>query len=85
MRWLSWVCSDPEDAESEEAHQVDEQARGEGEQDAAEVVLAVHGFGSGNFQVEHEQGHGDGEDAVAEGSEAFDALSGDLVVGGGHG
>ena len=44
----------------------------------------MHGFGGRYFEVEHEQGHGDGEDTVAESGEAFDALSGDLVVGSGH-
>jgi len=35
---------------------------------------------AGDVQVEHEQGHGYGEDAIAEGGEAFDTLPGNTVV-----
>ena len=38
-----------------------------------------------NLEVENEEGHGDREDAVAQCGEPLDALSGDLVIGGGHG
>jgi hypothetical protein len=40
----------------------------------------VDGCGGGDAQVEDEQGHGDGEEAVTESGEAFDALSGNAVV-----
>jgi len=40
----------------------------------------VDGCGGGDAQVEDEQGHGDGEEAVAEGGDAFDTLPGNAVV-----
>ena len=49
-----------------------------------EIALGVDGFDGGDAEIEHEQSHGDGEDAVAEGGEAFDALSGNTVVEGVH-
>jgi hypothetical protein len=51
---------------------------------AAEIVLGVDGFGGGDAEVEDEQRHGDGEDAVAEGGDAFHALTGNTVVEGVH-
>ena len=47
-------------------------------------MLGVNGGGGGYAEVEDEQGHGDGEEAVAEGGEAFDTLSGNAVVEGVH-
>jgi hypothetical protein len=44
----------------------------------------VDGFASGNVEIENEQSHGDGEDAVAKCGEAFDTLSGNTVVEGVH-
>jgi hypothetical protein len=44
----------------------------------------VDGFAGGDVEVEDEQGHGDGENAIAEGGEALDALSGNTVVQGWH-
>ena len=38
----------------------------------------------GDAEIENEKSHGDGEDAVAECGEAFDALSGNTVVEGVH-
>ena len=49
-----------------------------------EIALGVNGFGGRDAEVEYEQGHGNGEDAVAKGSEALDALSGNTVVEGVH-
>ena len=78
------LLADPEDAVGHDAHQEYDKARGEGDQGVPEIVLGMDGFGSGNAEVEHEQGHGDGEEAVTEGGEAFDALSGNAVVQGVH-
>jgi hypothetical protein len=44
----------------------------------------VDGFGGGDAKVEDEQGHGDGEDSVAEGGDAFHALTCNAVVEGRH-
>ena len=49
-----------------------------------EIALGMDSFGRGHAQVEHQQGHGYGEDAVAQGGETFDTLSGNAVVEGWH-
>jgi len=74
------LLSDPEDAVGHDAHEEDEQARGQCEKNAPEIVLRVDSIGGGDMKVENEQGHGDGEDADTESGKAFDALSGNTVV-----
>ena len=74
------LLADPEDAVGHDGHQKNQQARGERDEDAAEVMLGVYGFGRGDAEVEDEQGHGDGKDSVAESGDAFNALSGNAVV-----
>lgn len=78
------LLADPEDAVGHDTHEKDDEARGENDKGIAEVVLGVDGLGGGNVEVEDEQRHGDGEDAVAEGGHAFDALSCNTVVEGWH-
>jgi len=78
------LLADPENAVGHDAHEEDDEARGERDQGVPEIVLGVDGFGGGDAQVEDEQGHGDGEEAVAEGGNAFDTLSGNAVVEGVH-
>ena len=78
------LLADPEDAVGHDAHGIDDQAGGEYDEGVLEIALRVYGFDGGDAEIEHEQGHGDGEDAVAEGGEAFDALSGNTVVEGVH-
>lgn len=73
------LLANPEDAVGHNAHEEDEQARREREQGVPEIVLGVDSLGGGDAQ-----GHGDGEEAVAEGGDAFDALSGNAVVEGVH-
>ena len=48
-------------------------------------ALAVDLRGRGDVEVEYEQGHGDGEDAVTERGEAVEVAALDAVVEGGHG
>jgi len=74
------LLADPEDAVGHDAHEEDEQARGERDESAAKIVLGVNRFGGGDAKVENEQGHGYGEDAVAERGDAIDALTGNTVV-----
>jgi hypothetical protein len=45
-----------------------------------EVAFGVNGFGSWQAKIEREQGHGHGEDAIAECGQALDTLSGNTVV-----
>ncbi len=78
------LLAHPEDAVGHDAHEEDDQARGEHDERAAKVVLGVDGFGGGDAKVENEQSHGDGEDTVAEGGDAFDVLTGNMVVEGVH-
>ena len=56
----------------------------ESNENVAEIVLGVDSFGGGDAKVEDEQGHGDGEDSVAEGGDAVDALSCNTIVEGWH-
>ena len=78
------LLADPEDADGHDAHQKDER-RGESAMRAwPEIALGVDGFGGGDAEIEDEQGHGYGEDAVAEGGEAFNVLSCNAVVERGH-
>ena len=78
------LLADPENAVGHDAHQENDEARGERDEGVPEIVLGVDGFGGGDAQVEDEQGHGDGEEAVTEGGDAFDTLSGNAVVEGMH-
>jgi len=56
----------------------------EGQQKMPKIALAVNRAGRGNTQVENQQRHGHGEDAVAQRSEPFDALACNAVVEGQH-
>jgi len=75
----------PEDAEGEEAHEVHEELRDEGHEGEPEAALGVDGLAEWRVEIEDEEGHGDGEDSVAEGGEALEVLVGDPVIEGGHG
>jgi hypothetical protein len=46
----------------------------------AKIVLGMNGYGGGHAQVEDQQGHCDRENAIAEGSDTFNALSGNTIV-----
>lgn len=78
------LLADSEDAKGHHAHQEDQQAWRERNQRVPKIALGVDRFGSRHAQVEHEQGHGHREDAVAEGCETLHALSGNTVVKGWH-
>ena len=74
------LLADPEDAVGHDAHQEDDEARRENNESVAEVVFGVDCFGGGDAEIEDKQGHGDGEDSVAEGGDAFHTLSCNTVV-----
>ena len=78
------LLADPEDAVGHDAHHENDEAWRENNESMAEVVLGVDSFGGGDAKVEHEQGHGNGEDSVAESGDAFDALACNAVVEGWH-
>jgi hypothetical protein len=78
------LLADPEDAVGHDAHQENEQARGECDEDVLEIAIGVDCFGGGYVEVEDQESHGDGEDAVTEGGNAVDRLSCNPVVKGGH-
>jgi hypothetical protein len=59
------LLASPENAESEEAHEVGNELGSEGQQGAVKLVFAVHCVAERDVQVENQQGHSDREDAVA--------------------
>jgi hypothetical protein len=65
-------------------HHVHDHLRRECQQRVPQILLAVNSIGGGDAQVEHEERHGHGENAVAKGGEALDALAGDLIAVRGH-
>ena len=78
------LLADPEDAIGHDAHEEYEQARRERDQQAAKVVFRVNSFGGGDAEVEDQERHSDGEDAVAEGGDALHTLTCNAVVQGVH-
>ena len=74
------LLADPEDAVGHDAHQEDEKARRESNQRAPEIAFGVNCFDGRNAEIEHEQRHGYGEDAITQSSEALDALAGNAIV-----
>ena len=44
------------------------------------VTITVSRLSGWNVKIQHEQGHRDGKDAIAQGGEALDALASDPVV-----
>src|SRR3712207_8656001 len=58
--------SDPEDAKGQEAQQIDEEPRREAEQRHRQVPFAVDRLGRRGPELEHEEGHADGEEAAAQ-------------------
>ncbi len=78
------LLADPEDSVGHDAHQKDDEAWRQNNQSVAEIVFGVDSSGGGDAKVEDEQGHGDGEDSVAEGGDAVDALSCNTIVERGH-
>ena len=78
------LLSEPEDAERHEAHEPGRRGRRERHQRRRELAFAVNVGGFGRMDLEDEQRHGDGEDAVAERADATKIGAGDGVVVGGH-
>ena len=79
------LLTDPENPQRQKAHHVHDEPRRKGGQAVPQIVLVVYGFQRGHAQIKRQQGHSEGEDAIAEGREALDALPGNLVVRRGHG
>jgi len=78
------LLADPEDAVGHDAHQKDDEARGENDESLPEIALREDRVPRGDAEVEDEESHGHGKDAVAERGETFDALSGNTIVEGWH-
>lgn len=74
------LLADPENAVGHDAHQKNQNSRREHDQVLPEIALGVDSFGGRDPEIEHEQRHGYGEDAVAERGEALHAFSCNLVV-----
>ena len=74
------LLPDPEDSVGHDAHEENNEARGERNQDAAKVMLGVNRLSRGNAKVEDKQGHRHGKDAVAQGCQAVDVLTCNTIV-----
>ena len=79
------LLTEPKNPQRHEAHHVHDQPRGERCQAMPQIVLIVHGFHRGHTQIQHQQGHREGKDAIAEGREALHTLPGNPVIRRGHG
>ena len=79
------LLAGPEDAEGEKAHAVGHVLGRVGAESCQQRTFGVNGLGRGNVQVEDEQGHGNGEDAVTERGEALQIAALNAVVECGHG
>ena len=78
------LLANPKNAERQKTHEIREQSRGERDQGALGVVVAVNGLRRRHAKVQHEQRHRDRENAVAQGGKSFYGLPRDLVVRGTH-
>ena len=74
------LLAGPEDAEGEKAHAIGDPLRAQSFERYQQFALAVHLRGRGNVHVQHQQRHGHGKDAVAQGGQAFEAASLNPVV-----
>jgi len=74
------LLPNPENAISHNAHEKNNEARRERNEDTAKVVLGVNGLGRGDAKVEYEQSHRHGKDAVTQGSQTVDVLTCNTVV-----
>ena len=79
------LLAGPEDAQGEKAHAVGDPLRAQCGRALRAVRLGVHLGGGGDVQVEHQQRHGHGKDAVAQRGQPFHVAALDAVVEGGHG
>ena len=74
------LLPDPENPVGHDAHEENDEARRERDENAAKVVLGVNGLGRWYAKVEDQQGHRHGEDTVAQGCEAVDVLTCNTIV-----
>ena len=79
------LLAGPEDAEGEKAHAVGHPLWAECAEGGGKFAFAVNLRGGGDVEVEDEERHGHGKDAIAEGCEALEIAALDAVVEGGHG
>ena len=78
------LLAGPEDAQRQKAHQPCDNLRHHRGEGVPEIFFTVDSIARGAVQFEDKQGHGDGEDAVAEGCETLDFLGCELVVRDSH-
>ena len=79
------LLAGPEDAEGEKAHAVGHVLGRVGAESGQQRAFGVNSLGRGNVQVENEQGHCNGEDAVTERGKALQIAALNAVVESGHG
>lgn len=74
------LLANPEDAQGHDTHQKNDQTRRKSGENVPQIALRVDAVVGGDAKIEHEQGHGEREDAFAESGQALDALAGNTVV-----
>jgi hypothetical protein len=79
------LLADPKNAERQKAHEIDEHARRQRDHRPPKPGFAMDGGFGGRVQIEHQQRHRHGKDAVADGGEPFDALPGEEIIAVEHG
>lgn len=74
------LLAHPKDAIGHHAHEKNDETRRQHHQCMPQVALGVDRLAGRYTQVEHQQRHGDRENAVAQGRQALHALPGNAVV-----
>src|ERR1043165_2736879 len=78
------LLADPENSQSQKAHQINGQLRKERRHGMKQLAFGVNCLPCGRVQFQQKQSHGDRKNAVAQSRKAFRALSCNLVVAGWH-
>lgn len=74
------LLPDPENSQSNEAHQVHQEAWRESYQGVPQIELAVYRLHRGYAKVEHQQRHADREHSITQRRQPLAILIGNLVV-----
>lgn len=74
------LLAHPENAECQKAHEIRDELRRKRDEDAPQVVFTMNSLGGGHSEVEHQERHRHGKNAIAQGRETFNALTGDFIV-----
>lgn len=78
------LLTDPKDPERQKAHQVHQNARQQCDDRQPQIALGVNGIDARNAQVQNQNCHSHGENAVAQRLEPGKIPAGNLIVVGWH-